>query len=99
MRLKAKILWLAVAPLLLAIVFIGALLIVETQRLERQQTQVLEDALLATKREELRHYIALALTSIENLYGAGRDDEAAKEQARAILSSMNFHPSARSAAP
>ncbi|MEQ1684759.1 MAG: cache domain-containing protein [Burkholderiaceae bacterium] len=90
MKLKAKILSLAVAPLLLAIVVIGALLVVETHRLERQQAQVLEDALLSTKREELRNYIALALTSIENLYGAGRDDEAAKEQAKAILSSMNF---------
>jgi len=90
MKLKAKILMLAVAPLLLAIAVIGGLLVVETQRLERQQAQVLEDVLLSTKREELHSYVALALTSIEHLYGAGRDDQAAKEQAKAILSSMNF---------
>ena len=90
MKLKAKILSLAVAPLLLAIVAIGGLLVVETQRLERQQAQVLEDVLLNTKRDELRSYIALALTSISHLYGAGRDDEAAKEQAKAILSNMTF---------
>ena len=90
MKLKAKILSLAVAPLLLAIAVIGALLVVETQRLERQQAQVLEDVLISTKRDELRSYIALALTSIGHLYGAGRDDQAAKEQAKAILSSMNF---------
>ena len=90
MKLKAKILSLAVAPLLLAIALIGGLLLVETQRLERQQAQLLEDTLLNTKRDELRSYIALALTSIQNLYGAGRDDQAAKEQAKAILSSMNF---------
>ena len=90
MKLKAKILSLAVAPLLLALAVIGALLVVETQHLERQQAQVLEDALLSTKRDELRNYIALALTSIEHLYGAGRDDQGAKEQAKAILSSMNF---------
>ena len=90
MKLKAKILVLAVAPLLLAIAFIGGLMVVETQRLEREQAQVLEEVLLNTKRDELRSYIALALTSIGNLYGAGRDDEAAKEQAKAILSSMNF---------
>ena len=90
MKLKAKILALAVAPLLLAIAVIGALLAVETKRLEDQQTQVLEDALLSTKRDELRNYIALALTSIAHLYDAGRDDSAAKEQAKAILSSMNF---------
>ena len=90
MKLKAKILMLAVAPLLLAIAAIGGLLVIETQRLERQQAQVLEDVLISTKRDELRNYIALALTSIEHLYGAGRDDQAAKEQAKAILSSMNF---------
>ena len=90
MKLKAKIVVLAVAPLLLAIVAISALLVVETQRLEHQQAQLLEDVLISTKRDELRSYVALALTSIEHLYGAGRDDLAAKEQAKAILSSMNF---------
>ena len=90
MKLKAKILSLAVAPLLLAIAVIGGLLVFETQRLERQQAQVLEDVLLSTKRDELRSYIELAMTSIDHLYGAGRDDDAAKEQAKGILSSMKF---------
>ena len=39
MKLKAKILWLAVVPLLLAILAIGALLVLETKRLERQQSE------------------------------------------------------------
>jgi two-component system NarL family sensor kinase len=90
MKLKAKILLLAVAPLLVAIAVIGALLVVETRQLEQQQAQLLEDVLLSTKRDELHNYISLALTSIDHLYGAGRDDDAAKEQAKAILSSMNF---------
>ncbi len=90
MKPKAKILLLAVTPLLLAVIAIGALLTVEMRRLDQQQAQVLEDVLLSAKREELRSYVALALTSIDHLYGAGRDDEAAKEQAKAILSSMNF---------
>ena len=37
MKLKAKILMLAVAPLMLAIAIIGGLVVVETQRLDRQQ--------------------------------------------------------------
>ncbi len=90
MKLKAKILSLAVAPLLLAVAFIGALLVIETRRLEEQQAQLLEQTLLGTKRDELRSYVELALTSIANLYEAGRDDEAAKEQAKAVLSSMQF---------
>jgi len=88
MNIKIKIVSLAVAPLLLALLAIGALLVAETQRLERQQTQVLEDVLLSGKREELKNYVALALSSIDHLYG--RDDEAAKEKAKAILGGMNF---------
>ena len=81
---------LAVAPPLLAIAVIGALLVVETQRLKHQQAQVLEDVQISTKRHELRSDVALALTPIGRLYGAGRDDQAAIKQTRAILSSMNF---------
>ena len=55
MKLKAKILWLAVVPLLLAIVAIGALFVLETKRLERQQSEVLEDVLLSAKRDELHN--------------------------------------------
>jgi len=90
MTMKAKIWLLAVAPLLLAVALISGLLAFETQRLARQQAQVVEDALLASKQDDLRSYIALALTSIDHLYGTGRDDDAAKEQVKAILSSMNF---------
>jgi signal transduction histidine kinase len=54
MKLKAKILWLAVVPLLLAILAIGALFVLETKRLERQQSELLEDVLLSAKRDELR---------------------------------------------
>ena len=90
MKIKAKILTLAVAPLLLAIAVIGALLVVETQKLEDQQADVLEKVVLNVKRDELRSYIDLAMSSIDHLYGAGRDDPAAKELAKAILSHMQF---------
>ena len=90
MKIKAKILTLAVAPLLLAIAVIGALLVVETQKLEDQQAEVLEKVVLNVKRDELRSYIDLAMSSIDPLYGAGRDDQAAQEQVKAILSHMEF---------
>jgi two-component system NarL family sensor kinase len=90
MKPKAKIIWLAVLPLLLVVAAIGGLLVVENARIERQQSALLEEVLLATKRDELRNYIVLALTSIDHLYGAGRDDEVAQEQAKAILASMNY---------
>ena len=90
MNLKSKVVLLALAPLLLAFLAIGALFVMETQRLEKQQDQVLEEILLSGKREELKNDVALALTSIGHLYGAGRDDAASKEEAKAILGGMSF---------
>jgi len=90
MNLRSKVVLLAVLPVLIAVGAIGAIQVFETRRLDHQQAQLLEDVFLDARRAELRNYIALALTSIDHLYGAGRDDEAAKAAARAILGSMNF---------
>ena len=62
MNLKSKVVVLALAPLLLAFLAIGALFVMETQRLEKQQDQALEEILLSGKREELKNDVALALT-------------------------------------
>lgn len=88
--LRSRLLWLAVLPLVAAIATIGALLWLELSRLERVQERLQEEVYLAARRDELRSYIQLALTSIEHLYGRGRDDAAAKAEAQAILRAMNF---------
>ena len=68
MELKHKILALTVLPLLLAIVAVGALVQYRAERLAEQQAALLEESLLASKRAELKHYVELALSSIEPLY-------------------------------
>jgi two-component system, NarL family, sensor kinase len=87
---RKNIIRLAVLPLLLAIATIGALLWFQMQRLEARQEQLQEDVFMTAKRAELRNYVHLGLSSIDHLYGAGRDDEAAKIEAKAILRTMNF---------
>lgn len=88
--LRHKILVLAVLPLLAALALIGALLTSELRRLEVEQVRQQREIFLASKREELRNYLHLGLTSIDHLYGSGRDDEAARREAMAILRAMNF---------
>lgn len=88
--LRTKILVLAVLPLLVALTLIGALLSTEMRRLQVEQVHQQREIFLAAKREELRNYLHLGLSSIEHLYGAGRDDEAARREAMAILRAMNF---------
>jgi two-component system NarL family sensor kinase len=90
MDLKHKILALTVLPLLLAMVAIGALVQHRSTQLAEQQVALIEENFLLTKRAELRHYVELALSSIEPLYASGRNDEATREQAKAILRELNY---------
>lgn len=85
-----KTIWLALAPLVLAIALIGALLWAQMQKLEEEQARLQEEVFLSIKREDLRNYTQLALTSIRHLYDSGRDDEATMEAAKQILRGMNF---------
>ena len=90
MRLKYKVVVLAVLPLIAAVAAIAILVAMQARELEQQQAAVLTDSMLAAKRAELQHYVQLAQTSIGHLYDSGRDDEAAKAEAKRILSEMNY---------
>lgn len=91
MELKHKILALTVLPLLLAIVAVGALVQYRAEQLAEQQAALLEESLLASKRAELKHYVELALSSIEPLYANPRlPREQAQTQAKAILQGLSF---------
>ncbi|MCC4117306.1 cache domain-containing protein [Aromatoleum toluclasticum] len=90
MHIKHKVIVLAVLPLIAAVAAIAILVAMQARDLERQQEVVLKDAMLAAKRAELQHYVQLAQTSIDHLYSSGRDDEATKDEARRILSEMNY---------
>ncbi|HZX33174.1 MAG TPA: cache domain-containing protein [Rhodocyclaceae bacterium] len=90
MQLKHKIVLLAVLPLMLAIAAIAFLGVLQARELAQAEAANLEEAMLAAKRQELRNYISLALTSIDHLYASGRDDEATKAEAKRILEEMSF---------
>lgn len=79
-----------VSALLLAVLAVGAVLWHQAQDLARHQEGILEEAILEAKRQELEHNVMLALTALQPLYASGRDDEATKAEARAILRSMNY---------
>ncbi|BAL24404.1 cache domain-containing protein [Azoarcus sp. KH32C] len=90
MRLKYKVIVLAVLPLIAAVSAIAILVAMQARDLVEQQEAVLKEAMLAAKRAELQHYVQLARTSIDHLYSSGRDDDAAKAEAKRILSEMNY---------
>ena len=58
--------------------------------LARQQRETIQQAYLASKEAELKHYVALAAHSVKRLYESGRTDAATQDEAKRILASLSF---------
>ncbi len=90
MKLRQKIIFLAIVPLGLAFAAIALVVRYQAVELARQQRATIEAAYLASKNTELRHYVDLARHALAHLYDTGRSDDAIKEEARRILADMEF---------
>ena len=90
MKLRQKIIFLAIVPLCLAFAAIALVVRYQAVELARQQRSTIEAAYLASKNAELRHYVDLAQHALAHLYDTGRTDDAIKEEARRILSDLAF---------
>lgn len=90
MKLRQKIILLAVTPLIIALAAIALAVRYQASLLAEQQRATVEAAYLASKEAELKNYVTLATRSIAHLYQSGRNDIAAKEAAMAILASLEF---------
>jgi len=90
MRLRQKVLFLAITPLILALCAIALAVWHQSELLAQQQRSTIQQAYLSSKEAELKHYVTLAQHSIARLYDAGRDDVAAREEAKRILSTLSY---------
>lgn len=95
MRLRHKIIVLAVLPVVAAVLAIALLVGLQSRELTRLEAALLEDSMLAAKRTELRHYVQMAQTAIQHIYESSDkegalDDALAREEVKRILSSMAF---------
>ena len=90
MKLRQKILLLAIAPLIVALLAIAMAVRHQANLLAHQQRASVEAAYLVSKEAELNHYVALASRSIAHLYDSGRDDDATRLEAISILSKLDY---------
>ena len=94
MKLKAKIVLLAIVPFLAAIASIEIGVREEATALAETQHATTQAAYMASKEIELKHYVELATTAIAPLYNAGqdnaRDDATLRTRALDILQKMDF---------
>lgn len=90
MKLRQKVIFLAITPLILALCAIALAVWHQSALLATQQKAAIEQAYLASKEAELKHYVALASHSIAHLYDSGRTDPATLAEAKRILASLSF---------
>lgn len=90
MKLRQKVLFLAITPLILAMCVIAFAVRHQAITLAEQQRATIQQAYLASKEAELKHYVTLASHSIASLYGSGRKDAATQEEAKRILASLSY---------
>jgi len=90
MKLRQKVILLAVTPLIIALVAIALAIRHEARLLAQQQRATVEAAYLASKRAELKHYVTLATLAIAHLTSRENADEATREEAMAILATLDY---------
>jgi two-component system NarL family sensor kinase len=90
MKLRHKFIFLAIAPLIVALCAIALAVRHQANTLAMQQRATIEQAYLASKEAELKHYVTLASHSISRLVKSGRNDAATLDEAKRILSSLSF---------
>ncbi len=90
MRLRQKVIVLAIGPLIVALCAIALFVRQQATELAQQQRATIQRAYLASKEAELRHYVALAAQSIGHLVRSGRNDAATREEAKRILGALSF---------
>ena len=91
MTFKTKLLLITILPLIAVSLLIGAATYYQSLELIAAETKAVEQRVLASKRQEIRNYVSLALTSIEQIYqDEPNGREAAQEEVKEILQNLTF---------
>ncbi|NHZ95805.1 cache domain-containing protein [Massilia sp. CCM 8734] len=90
MKLRQKVIFLAITPLILALCTIALFVRHQAITLAQQQRDTIQQAWLASKEAELKHYVDLATRSVAHLVDSGKRDQATLDEAKRILSTLSY---------
>jgi two-component system NarL family sensor kinase len=90
MNLRTKIVALAVAPLLVALVLVALAVRHQERDLARRERALIEQTYMDQRRSELRSYVELAMSVVRPLHDAGLDDEATRAEALRRLAALDY---------
>ncbi len=92
MKLRGKLLLVSLTPLLLSLGLIAHVLRQQQQDLAARQEALVRTSYTLAAENELRHYTALALSTISPLYNTGRNDPEILREAMHRLSQLDYGP-------
>ncbi|MDQ2780128.1 MAG: cache domain-containing protein [Pseudomonadota bacterium] len=90
MNLRAKLLLVALLPLVASLALTAWSLHRLQLELAHQQQQVVRKAYTESAQRELKHYVALAMSAVAPYYDSGQDDAATKAKAMHALSLLDY---------
>ena len=90
MKLRYKIIMFAITPLLLSFAGIAVAVFYQATFLAKLQRTTVEQAYLASKEAELKHYVTLGTAAIAHLYNAEQQDIAKQLEAQKILATLDY---------
>ncbi|KIQ34670.1 histidine kinase [Variovorax paradoxus] len=90
MNLRTKIVALAVAPLLVALVLVALAVRHQEHDLAQRERALIERSYMAQRRSELRSYVELAVSNLRPLYDSGLDDDATRNEALRRLAALDY---------
>lgn len=79
-------------PLLVSLALVAWAMQQEQNQLAERRRLQLRTAFMSTKENELRHYVALAMSTISPIYNLGRNDDEVKKQVMQRLSNLDYGP-------
>jgi two-component system, NarL family, sensor kinase len=90
MRLPYKVTLIAMVPLIASVIMITLAQRHQEAQLANRQRDLIKQVYMDTTRADLRHYAALALSTLSPFYNTGRDDEDIKQQAMRQLALLDY---------
>jgi len=92
MKLRGKLLLVAIVPLVASMAITAAVLRQQQHELSSRQQALVRATYNDITESELRHYVALALSTVSPIYNTGRNDEETKRQAMRQLAQLDYGP-------
>ncbi|MGH1485668.1 MAG: cache domain-containing protein [Cellvibrionaceae bacterium] len=91
MNLSQKIQLLSILPLMVAMLIVALVTETQFEKLSAQTASTFRDSITNSRKQELKNYISLALSSINHIYGENnQNDSAAQELVIDILSNLEY---------